>query len=206
MDRAVNQVSTTLDSRAFKASIGFLAIVAAAAAGSGTAMTASLFGALAALALSAGAALSALLELAASDRDRVWRATAWGALVPGWIVFAALLLHAPLAHLDALRVLATGLLAGGAALRVWRWRVLLGAASPGVVAAASFALMAVGATWSGVWVQFSDTPLTAIGIAAALELCGTGSVWVTEASDLRTTRDPAIEPPAAGAHAAMQMA
>jgi hypothetical protein len=71
-------------------------------------MTASLFGALAALALSAGATLSALLEVAASDRDRVWRAIAWGGLVPGWIIFATMLLHAPLSHLDVLRVLATG--------------------------------------------------------------------------------------------------
>jgi hypothetical protein len=206
MERAVNKVSMTLDSRAFKASIGLLAIVAAAAAGSGTAMTASLFGALAALALSAGAALAALLELAASDRDRVWRAIAWGALVPGWIVFAAMLLHAPLSHLDALRVLATGLLAGGAALRAWRWRAVLGAASPGALVAASFALIALGATWSGPWVQFGDTALTAIGVAAALELCGVGAVWVTEASLPHTTRDSATEPAVADAGAAMQMA
>ena len=39
-------------------------------------MTASLFGALAALALSAGVMVSALFELAASDRDRVWRTLA----------------------------------------------------------------------------------------------------------------------------------
>lgn len=206
MDRAVGRVSMTLDSRAFKASIGILAIVAAVAAGSGTAMTASLFGALAALALSAGAALGALLELAACDRDRVWRTIGWGALIPGWIVFAAMLVHAPLSYLDGLRVLATGLLAGGAALRVWRWRVQMGAASPGAAVAASFALMAVGAIWSGVWAPFGDTPLTAIGIAAALELCGTGSVWVTEALVQRPTRDPAIAPTAAGAQVAMQMA
>ena len=206
MDRAVGHVSMTLDSRAFKASIGILAIVAAAAAGSGTAMTASLFGALAALALSAGAALFALLELAACDRDRVWRTIGWGALVPGWIVFAAMLVHAPFSHLDGLRVLATVLLAAGAALRVWRWRAQMWAASPAAAVAASFALMALGATWSGVWAPFGDTPLIAIGIAAALELCGTGSVWVMEASIRRPTRGPAIAPTAAGARAAMQMA
>jgi len=206
MDRTVNKVSTMLDSRAFKASIGLLAIVAAAAAGSGTAMTASLFGALAALALSAGATLSALLELAASDRDRVWRAIAWGALVPGWIVFAAMLLHAPLSHLDVLRVLATALMAGGAALRAWRWRALSGAPGPGVLVATSFALMAVAATWSGAWTQFGDTPLTAIGIAAALELCGIGAVWMTEASLARTTGDPVTAPAVAGANVAMQLA
>ena len=109
----------TLDYRAFKASIGVLAIVAAVAAGSGTVMTASLFGALAALALSAGAALSALLELAASDRDRVWRTIAWAALASSWIVFAAMLVYAPLSYLEGLRILATALLTGGAALRTW---------------------------------------------------------------------------------------
>jgi hypothetical protein len=64
--------------------------------------------------------------------------------------------------------------------------------------------MAVGATWSGVWTQFGDTPLTAIGMAAALELCGIGAVWVTEASLARTTGDPATAP--AGANVAMQLA
>jgi hypothetical protein len=147
-----------------------------------------------------------LLDVAASDRDRVWRAIAWGALVPGWIVFAAMLLHAPLSHVDALRVLATGLLAGGAALRAWRWRAVLGTASPGGLVAATFALMAVGATWSGTWVQFGDTALTAIGIAAALELCGIGAGWVTEASLSHTTRDPTTEPAVAGTHAVMQLA
>ena len=206
MDRAMGQVSMTLDSRAFKASIGILGIVAAAAAGSGTAMTASLFGALAALALSAGAALFALLEFAACDRDHVWRTIGWGALVPGWIVFAAMLVHAPLSHLDGLRVLATVLLAGGAALRVWRWRAQMGVTSPAVAVAASFALMALGATWSGVWAPFGDTPLTAFGIAAALELCATGSIWVMEASIQRPSRDLATAPTAARAPAAMQMA
>ena len=76
MDRAIDQTSISTDYGAFKASIGVLAIVAAVATGSGTAMTASLLGALAALALSAGAMVSALFELAASDRDRVWRTLA----------------------------------------------------------------------------------------------------------------------------------
>jgi hypothetical protein len=55
--------------------------------------------------------------------------------------------------------------------------------------------------------QFGDTPVTAIGIAAALELCAIGTVWVTEASAPRTIRDLASEPLVAGARApAMQMA
>src|SRR5256885_11223158 len=90
MDRAINQASMTLDYRAFKASIGVLAIVAAVAAGSGTGMTASLFGALSALALSAGAAPSALLEVAASRRDGVPRPISLGALAPRSVVLSAL--------------------------------------------------------------------------------------------------------------------
>src|SRR5256885_15057281 len=61
MDRAINQASMTLDYRAFKASIGVLAIIAAVAAGTGTGRTGALFGALAGLALGARAGLSALL-------------------------------------------------------------------------------------------------------------------------------------------------
>src|SRR5256885_16494162 len=66
MDRAINQASMTLDYRAFKASTGVLAIVAAVAAGSGTGMTAPPFCAPAALALRPGAARSALLGPRAS--------------------------------------------------------------------------------------------------------------------------------------------
>ena len=194
MDRAIDQASMTLDYRAFKASIGVLAIVAAVAAGSGTAMTASLFGALAALALSAGAALSALLELAASDRDRVWRTVAWATLAPSWIVFAAMLVHAPLSYLEGLRILATALLTGGAALRTWRWHAQHGAANPGVLLPAIFAVIALGALWSGTWGQLGDTPITAIGVAAALELCGIGGVWVMEAAFPCSVRPAAIGP------------
>ena len=184
----------TLDYRAFKASIGVLAIVAAVAAGSGTVMTASLFGALAALALSAGAALSALLELAASDRDRVWRTIAWAALASSWIVFAAMLVYAPLSYLEGLRILATALLTGGAALRTWRWQAQHGAVNPGVLLPAIFAVIALGALWSGTWGQLGDTPITAIGVAAALELCGIGGVWVMEAAFPCSVRPAAIGP------------
>ena len=184
----------TLDYRAFKASIGVLAIVAAVAAGSGTVMTASLFGALAALALSAGAALSALLELAASDRDRVWRTIAWAALASSWIVFAAMLVYAPLSYLEGLRILATALLTGGAALRTWRWQAQRGAVNPGVLLPAIFAVIALGALWSGTWGQLGDTPITAIGVAAALELCGIGGVWVMEAAFPCSVRPAAIGP------------
>jgi hypothetical protein len=204
MDRAMSQASMTLDCRAFKASIGVLAIVAAVAAGSATAMTASLFGALVALALSAGAALSGLFELAASDRNRVWRGIGWAALAPSWMVFAAMLVHAPLSHLDGLRMLATGLLTGGAALRTWRWHAQHGAANPGVFLPAILAVIALGTIWSGAWGPLGDTPVTAIGVAAALELCGIGGVWVMEAAFPCSIRPGAIDPTAA--HASIQLA
>lgn len=206
MHRTINEVSTALDFRAVKALMGALAIVAAAAVASGTAITAPLFGALAALALGAGAVLSALLELASAERNRVWRTAGWMALVVGWVAFAAMLLHAPLSHLDGLRILATCLLAGMGALQAWRWHAQQGSAGLGAILAAGFALLALGATWSGVGAQLGGTVLTAMGIAAALELCGTGSVWLAEASIDGSTRQGSAIPIPAQAPAAMQMA
>ena len=206
MDGPASDVAMALDYRTMKAAIGVLAIAAAVAAGSGPAMTASLFGALIALALSAGAGLTALLELLSRDRDRVWRVAAWASLIPAWLVFAAMLLHAPLLHLDGLRALASILLVGGALLRAWRWRGRQGSAGPSIAFALVFALMALGATWSGVWVQIGDTPVAAINIACALELLGTGSVWLAEAFFSRTGRAPAGCPTVQKARAAMQMA
>ena len=92
-----------------------------------------------------------------------------------------MLVHGPLSYPDALGVLATGLLTGGAALRIWRWHTQYGASNAGVLIPAIFALIALAAIWSGAWRQLGDTPITAIGVAAALELCGMGAVWVMEA-------------------------
>ena len=192
MDRVTNQATMALDYRAFKASIGVLAVVAGVAAGSATAMTASLFGALAAFTVSAGAALCALFELAASDRGRLWRAIGWAALVPSWTVFAAMLVHAPLSYADGLRLLATGLLTGGAALRIWRWHAKYGPANPAVFLPALFALIALGIIWGGAWGQLGDTQVTAIGVAAALELCGIGAVWALEATTPSSMRPVAV--------------
>jgi CDP-diglyceride synthetase len=186
--------------------MGALAIVAAAAVASGTAISAPLFGALAALALSAGAALSAVLELASPERNRVWRTAGWMALVLGWVAFAAMLLHAPLSHFDGLRILATCLLAGMAALQAWRWYAQQGSAGLGAILATGFALLALGTTWSGVGAQLDGAVLTAMGIAVALELCGTGSVWLAEASIDCAARDSSVGPLPARAQAAIQTA
>lgn len=206
MHRTMNEVSSALDFRAVKALMGALAIVAAAAVASGTAISAPLFGALAALALSAGAALSALLELASPERNRVWRTAGWMALVLGWVAFAAMLLHAPLSHLDGLRILATCLLAGMAALQAWRWYAQQGSAGLGAILATGFALLALGATWSGVGAPVGGTVLTALGIAAALGLGGTGSVWLAEAAIDSSVRYGSVRPVPARAQPAIQAA
>ena len=119
------------------------------------------------------------------------------------VAFAAMLLHAPLSHLDGLRILATCLLAGMAALQAWQWYAQQGTAGLGAILATGFALLALGATWSGVGAQLDGTVLTAIGIAAALELCGTGSVWLAEASIDSSARDRSVGPIPARAQAAL---
>jgi hypothetical protein len=188
-----------------KAAIGVLAMIAAVTAAAGATMSASLFGALAALALSAAAALAALLELTQEDRYRSWRLGAWGALVPGWIA-CVVLLNAPLGHLDGLRVLISALIAGRVALQVSRWRAHQCSAPLGMAIALGVAPLALAATWSGMWSQMSELPVTAISIACALELFGTGSLWLAEA--LVAWRRPVAqdETPGLPAAASLQVA
>lgn len=185
-----------------KAAIGALAMIAAVTAAAGATMSASLFGALAALALGAAAALGALLESTHVDQYRGWRVGAWGVLIPGWIACAALL-KPPLGHLDGLRVLISALIAGAVALQVWRWRAHQCSAPLGVTVALGIAPLALAATWSGV----GESPVTAISIACALELFGTGGLWLGEA--LVACRRPAAQDEAAAglpAAPSMQMA
>src|SRR5271169_5555579 len=149
MDRAFNDASS--DYRATKIAIGSLAMLAAAAAAMGMTMAAWLFGSLVALALAAGAGFAASFELLDSDRYRAWRFAAWSALVPGWIVLASMLPNGPLPDRDGLRLLGSLLLAGGAALRVWRWQVARGTTPPFLAVALLFALIALVAIWSDLW-------------------------------------------------------
>ena len=188
-----------------KAAVGALAMISAVTAAAGVTMSASLFGALAARALSAAAALAALLELSHEDRYPSWRLAAWGGLVPGWIA-CAVLLNAPLAHLDGLRALVSGLIAGAMALQVWRWRAHQCSAPVGVAIALGIASLALAAIWSGMWSQMSEAPVTAISIACALELFGTGSLWLAEA--LVACRRPVAQEEISGSPAApsLQMA
>jgi hypothetical protein len=70
---------------------------------------------------------------------------------------------------------------GRSSLARLRWHEEQGFAGPGVTVALVFALLALSAAWSGVWLQVVDTPVTAINIACALELFGSGSLWLAEA-------------------------
>ncbi len=153
-------------------------MIAAAAAGAGSTITATLFGALIAFGLSAGTGWAALLEVTEEAAERAWRVAAWVTFVFGWSVVAVLLVQAPLEHLDALRALVTVLIAGGTALRVWRWHVHTYPA-PGIACALGFALLALATIGGGTWLPVRDAA-TGISLACTLELFGTGMLWLGE--------------------------
>ncbi len=178
--------SAALDIRTIKAAIGGLALVAAVAAGIGATLVAPLFGALAALALSAGAGVAAALEPLDTDPHWAWRTTGWGTLALGWFALAALFLSTPLRDVDGLRVLSSLLLAGGAALRIGRWRAHRGGSVPGLAVALGCTLLALATTWSGSFMQSGYQPLSVLSIGCAVELFAAGSLWLGEA--LRTQR------------------
>jgi hypothetical protein len=207
MDRTANAAAIPRDYRALRAILGALAMIAAVAAGAGTAITAALFGALIALGLSAGTGLAALLEAADADPWRGGRGAAWVALGLGWIVAAALLLYAPIEHREVLRALVSGLVAGGAVMRAAHWRsrsAATGIAAAGTAAVASCALLALAVLWGGGWLPAGD-PAAAVSVGCAIELFGTGMLWLGEGVFLHG-RDAAariVPPLRAGA---MQMA
>jgi len=180
MERTANDAALARDYRTLKAMMGSFAMIAAVGAAAATMMAASLFGALTAFALSAAAGLTALLELTDCGPHQGSRLAAWGVLVTGWIIFAAMLLHAPLGHLEGLRPLISMLIASSAALQAWHCRVQQGPAGPGVIVVLVFALLGLAATWSSAWTQIGDTPATAISFACAFELFGTGNLWLAE--------------------------
>jgi hypothetical protein len=206
LNRENSVPSTALDIRTIKAAIGALALVAAVAAGIGATLVAPLFGALAALALSAGAGVAATLELLDADPHWTWRATGWSALVLGWIALAALLLSTPLRDLDGLRVLSSLLLAGGAALRFGRWCVRRGGTVPGLAITLGCTLLALATTWSGWALQTGYSPLAALSIGCAVELFAAGSLWLGEALRTQRRQSPANEEARRQLAAALQMA
>jgi hypothetical protein len=198
--------SAALDIRTIKAALGGLALVAAVAAGMGATLVAPLFGALAALTLSAGAGVAAALELLDADPRWAWRATGWGALALGWIVLAALLLSTPLRDLEGLRVLSSLLLVGGAAVRVGRWCMHRAGTVWGLAIALGCTLLALATTWSNSFLQTGYPPLAALSIGCAVELFAAGSLWLGEALRAQRRQSPSHEEARRQLPAALQMA
>jgi hypothetical protein len=158
--------------------VGILALGAAVAAALGSRMAAPLFGAIVAVALAANAVVFALCETAGASRDASGRTLGWGLLATGWLVFAFLLLHTPLAHTDMLRVFVTGLVVGGAAMRGLEGHAHRGPTAPALALTLFFAAAAIAVAWFGGSPALAASPLRAITTAAALELCGAGSAWL----------------------------
>jgi len=206
LNRENSVPSAALDIRTIKATIGGLALVAAIAAGMGATLVAPLFGALATLALSAGAGVAAALELLDADPRWTWRATGWGALALGWIALAALLLSTPLHDLDGLRVLSSLLLAGGATVRVGRWRVHRGGTVLDLALALGCTVLALATTWGGLFLQTGYPPVAALSIGCAVELFAAGSLWLGQALRAQRWQPPANEEARRQLPAALQMA
>ncbi len=202
MDGSVSHVA--IDTRSIKTALGILALIAAPAAGAAAMVAASLFGAMTALALSAGAGFAATLELLESDRHRSGRLAGWSTLLVGWLALAAMQLDLPLLHLTGLRMLTSALLGAGAALRVARWQARRERTPPGLVAALVLALIALAVTWRGGSMPADESAATAMGIACAAELFGTGGLWLGEAFASRPSMSNAsVE---SSASAVLQMA
>jgi hypothetical protein len=197
--------TAALETRALKAMTGALALLAAVTTGVGATL-ATPFGALAALAMTAGVCLAASLELLESDPHRGWRLLAWCALAPGWMVLAVMLLNRPLQDPVGLRLFSSVLFVAGAALRLWHASAHDGRASPALAVALGFTLLALATTWSGWLLPTGETPITAIGIGCALELFGTGSFLLGEAWDSRDQRRTAANPGRLQASAVIHMA
>ena len=158
--------------------VGTLALGAAVAAALGSRIAAPFFGAIVAVALAGNAFVFALCETANATPNARWRPVGWGVLAAGWLVFAFLLLHAPLAYTDPLRVFVTGLVVGGAAMRGLEGYPHLGPTAPALALTLFFAAAAVAVAWFGGSPALAANPLRAISTAAALELCGAGSAWL----------------------------
>jgi len=158
--------------------VGILALGAAVAAALGSRIAAPLFGGIVAVALAANAVVFALCETAGGSRDAPWWILGWGLLAAGWLGFAVLLLHTPLAYTDLLRVFVSGLVVGGAAIRGLEWHPRKGPSAPALALTLFFAAAAIAVAWFGGSPALAANPLRAITTAAALELCGAGSAWL----------------------------
>jgi hypothetical protein len=180
---------------------GTLALTAALAAALGSRVAPSIFGAMIAFALAADAGLSALAERARPGYRALGLALARGLLAAGWLAFAALLLHTPLAYPDTLRALITVLIGGEAALRVLDRNTRPGHVAPGLALILFWAAAAIAVVWFGGSPPLAANPIAAIATGTTFELLGTGSSWLgsawvarsmTRSAQLRRASRPAI--------------
>ncbi|HTR58969.1 MAG TPA: hypothetical protein VMM27_12400 [Casimicrobiaceae bacterium] len=171
---------TPLSEPATAFAAGMLALAAALAAAFAWNMAAPLFAAMLAVGLGANAGMLTV-HAAAPPRWALCRTLGWGLVVVGWIGFAVLLLHTPLAYPGTLRGVAAGLVALGAAMRLLDRLAQESKAAPLLPVTLFFSAAAIAVVSFGVLPPLAERPLQAIAIAASLELCAAGAAWLEEA-------------------------
>jgi hypothetical protein len=156
---------------------GILALAAAIAAALASRMAAPLFGAMVAVGLAGNSGMLAV-HGTQTARWALGRALGWGLNGMGWIVFAVLLLHTPLAYPDALSTLAAALIACGGLMRLVDRLAAEFAAAPGLPVTMFLSAAAILILWFGGLPPVVTGPLQALAIAVCLELCGAGGAWL----------------------------
>ena len=156
---------------------GILALAAAIAAALASRMAAPLFGAMVAIGLAGNSGMLAV-HGTQTARWALGRALGWGLNGMGWIVFAVLLLHTPLAYPDALKALAAGLIVSGGLMRLLDRFAEEFAAAPGLPLTVFLSAAAILILWFGGLPPVATGPLQVIAIAVCLELCAAGGVWL----------------------------
>lgn len=156
---------------------GILALAAAVAAALASRMAAPLLGAMIAIGLAGNAGMLAVHGTQTARWAR-GRALGWGLNALGWIVFAVLLLHTPLAYPDVVRTLAAALIAFGGLMRLLDRLAEEFTAAPGLPVAMFLGAAAIALLWFGGLPPVVTGPLQAIAIAVCLELCAAGTAWL----------------------------
>jgi len=182
---------TPLSEPATAFAAGMLALVAALAAAFASTMAAPLFAAMLAVGLGANAGMLTV-HAAAPARWALSRALGWGLVAVGWIGFAVLLLHTPLAYPGTLRAVAAALVVLGAGMRLLDRFAQDSTAAPLLAVTLFFGAGAIAVVWFRGLPALAERPLQAIAIAAALELCAAGTAWLEEAWLEHTKRRAAL--------------
>jgi hypothetical protein len=159
---------------------GILALSAAIAAALASRIAAPLFGAMLAVGLAGNAGMLAV-HGTQTARWGLVRVLGWGLDGLGWIVFAVLLLHTPLAYPDTLRAVATTLIALGGILRLLDRLAQEFAAAPGLPVTMFLGAAAILILWFRGLPPAVTGPLQTIAIAVCLELCAAASAWLEAA-------------------------